>query len=149
MSFARPRPFQMRLGGKRPFLPSFPLLLFLLLFFFTACSLLNRENEPDSAAATEGAPQIFLVCSEACASRGQCGETNNGRDQVILGHPDRPAVSDHQLVFGHETAVASINTREETLQIVSTGQQFNHTFYLVTRLDDGRSGWVAGWCVQP
>lgn len=129
-------------GGKRPF--SSLLLIFLCLLFLIGC---RRDSGPDEAEL-EGVPQIVVVCSEVCADRGQCGEAADGR-RLVFGHPDRPEVRGHQMIFEHETAVFFINTREETLQVLATGEQFNHTFYLVTRPEDRRSGWVAGWCVQP
>lgn len=128
-------------GGKRPFSPL--LLVLVCLFLLIGC---RRDRGPDEAEL-ENAPQVVVVCSEACASRGQCGEAADGR-RLVFGHPDRPEVRGHQLVFEHETAVFFINTREETLQLVSTGEPFNQTFYLVTRPQDQRSGWVAGWCIQ-
>lgn len=127
--------------GQRPFLPL--LLILLCLLFLIGC---RRDDTPAESEA-ESATQISLICSEACASHGQCGEAADGR-RFILGHPDRPAVRDHQMIFAEETAVLFINTREEKVRVLTTGEEFDHTFFLVTRPDDRRSGWVPRWCVQ-
>jgi hypothetical protein len=132
---------------KRPFLPLSLLFLFALFFIF-GCSLINRERGPEVPVVEESVPQVVVACTEACANRGQCGEAEDGRS-LVLGHPDSPTVSEHQMVFEHQTAMTLLALRDETLQVLATGQQFVHTFYLVTRPGDGRSGWVAGWCVQP
>ena len=77
-----------------------------------------------------------------------CGQTRDGRS-VVLGHPERPAVQDHQMIFttGSPMTFVSANTRR--VRVIATGEEFDQTFYLITRPEDGRSGWVAGWCVNP
>lgn len=131
---------------KRPFPTPFFLALFFL-FFITGCGLFNRDPQtqpPEGQAVT----QITVVCSDECARRGQCGQTRDGRS-VVLGHPERPAVQDHQMIFttGSPMTFVSANTRR--VQVIATGEEFDQTFYLITRPEDGRSGWVAGWCVNP
>ncbi|MBK8988156.1 MAG: hypothetical protein IPM39_19175 [Chloroflexi bacterium] len=128
----------------RPYLFHLALALFFL-FFTLGCSLLNR-NADQPPPLEQAASPINLVCSEECARRGQCGTIADGRS-VILGHPERPVVSGHQLVFATDTPVTLVGTSIQRLQIIATSEQFDHTFYLVTRPNDGRSGWVAGWCV--
>ena len=128
----------------RPYLFLFALVLFFL-FFTLGCSLLNR-NADQSATEEQATTPINLVCSEECARRGQCGTIADGRS-VILGHPERPVVSGHQLVFATDTPVTLVGTSIQRLQVRATSEKFDHTFSLVTRPNDGRSGWVAGWCV--
>lgn len=126
----------------------FPAHLILALFFLTftlGCSLLNPDT-PDPAPEGQAAAQVTMVCSEECAKRGQCGQTADGRS-VILGHPDRPVVSDHQMLFSADASLPMVGTRSQRVRVVTTGAEFDATFYLVTRPEDGRSGWVAGWCV--
>lgn len=130
---------------RRPFLLGSALVG--LLFLSSACSLLNREGTPDEAEP-ESAAQVVLACSEECARRGQCGRTTDDR-QVVLGHPEGPALEAHQMFFPVETAVTQLATNSRTVQVVATGAEFEHTFYQVTRPEDGRVGWVAGWCVRP
>lgn len=140
---------------KRPFLPkshqskSIVSLLGLALFFLLFVLGCNRGGE--EAPVEEGAApqqQGTLVCSEECAARGQCGKTVNGDELVILGHPDRPSVQDHQMTFQAEYTLPIISTKEEQLQVLSTDEQFSQTFFLLQRADE-RVGWVAGWCVNP
>ncbi len=127
----------------RPFLLHFSLALFFLTVTL-GCSLLNRDTP---APVPEGqAGQVTLVCSQECANRGQCGQTTDGRT-VILGHPERPAVSDHQMIFNADTAFPMVSANTQRVQVIATGEQFDAQFYLITRPEDGRSGWVAGWCV--
>ena len=121
-------------------------LAFLFLLFIAGCSRGGEETEPTTA---EGTQQLgTLVCSEECAARGQCGTSVNSNQPVILGHPDHPAVQDHQMTFQAEYTLPIIGAKDELVQVVSTGEQFNHTFFLLQRADE-RVGWVAGWCLNP
>lgn len=123
------------------------LALFFLLFIL-GCSRGNEETPPEGE--TDAAQQQLgtLVCSEECAARGQCGTSVNGNQPVILGHPDHPAVKDHQMTFQAEYTLPIIGTKDELVQILATGEQFTHTFFLLQRADE-RVGWVAGWCLNP
>ena len=140
---------------KRPFLPkshhnkSIVSLLGLTLFFLLFILGCSRGGE-EVPVEGETAPQQqgILVCSEECAARGQCGKTVNGDQTVILGHPDRPVVQDHQMTFPAEDILPIVSTKEELLEVVSTGEQFSHLFFLLQRADE-RVGWVAGWCFTP
>lgn len=140
---------------KRPFPPQphqgktiIRLLGLALLFgvFILGC----RGGDGETSVEGEAAPQQqgTLVCSQECADRGQCGTTVNGDQTVILGHPDFPAVQDQQMTFPAESTLPVIGTQDELLQVVSTNEQFNHTFFLVQRTDE-RVGWVPGWCINP
>ena len=120
------------------------LALFFLLFVL-GCGGSDATPIGDGSAPQQ---QAILVCSEECAARGQCGKTVAGNEPVILGHPDRPAVQEHQMTFQADYTVPIVGTAEELVQVVSTGEQFQQTFFLLQR-SDGRTGWVAGWCVNP
>ncbi|MCA9874921.1 MAG: hypothetical protein KC441_14725 [Anaerolineales bacterium] len=128
----------------RPFCLYLPLALFFLTFIL-GCSLLNR-NTPTPVPEGQNV-QVTLVCSPECASRGQCGQTTDGRS-VIFGNSDRPSVSDPQMLFNADEAFPLVAANDQRVQVVTTGEQFDTTFYLITRPQDGRSGWVPGWCVQ-
>lgn len=140
---------------KRPFLPKshqsksivslLGLTIFFLLFIL-GCSRGGEDapGEGETAAQQQGT----LVCSEECAARGQCGKTVNGDQIVILGHPDRPAVKEHQMTFPAEDTLPIVSTKEELIEVVSTGEQFSQIFFLLQRADE-RVGWVAGWCFTP
>jgi hypothetical protein len=140
---------------KRPFLPkshqskSIVSLLGLAIFFLLfvlGCNRGGEEAPGEGEAASQ--QQGTLVCSEECAARGQCGKTVNGEQTVILGHPDRPVVKDHQMTFPAEDTLPIVSTKEELLQVSSTGEQFTQSFFLLQRADE-RVGWVAGWCLTP
>jgi len=130
----------------RPFLLHLPLTLFFLTFTL-GCSLLNRNSAAPVPEGQAAAP-VALVCGDECAARGQCGQASDGRS-VILGHPERPVVSGHQMIFNADTSLPLVGTSTQRVQVVATGEQFDTNFFLVTRPEDGRSGWVAGWCVLP
>lgn len=124
------------------------LSLFFLLFILS-CS--RGSEEPPPAEETDAAQQQqqgTLICSEECAARGQCGTTVSSNQPVILGHPDHPAVQDHQMTFQAEYTLPIIDTKDELIQVLATDEQFPHTFFLLQRAD-GRAGWVAGWCLNP
>ena len=123
------------------------LTLFFLLFIL-GCNQGNGDTPPPEGEVPPLEQQGTLVCSEECAARGQCGKTINGEQPVILGHPDHPAVQDHQMTFPAEYTLPIIGTKDELVQVLSTGEQFYHTFFLIKRADE-RVGWVAGWCINP
>jgi hypothetical protein len=123
-------------------------LAFFFLLFIIACGGGGEETPPEGQPEAAAQQQGTLVCSEECAARGQCGTSVNGGQTVILGHPDRPAVQDHQMTFQAENTLPILGTKDELLQVLTTGEQFNHTFFLLER-GDGRVGWVAGWCLNP
>ena len=140
----RPFPFQ-PYQGKRT-ISLMGLALFFLLFIL-GCS----RDSGDALPEGEVPPieqQGALVCSAECAARGQCGKIMNGEQFVILGHPDHPAVQDHQMTFSAGYTLPIIGTKDELVQVLSTGEQFNHTFFQIKRADE-RVGWVAGWCINP
>ncbi|MBE2222810.1 MAG: hypothetical protein IAF02_14790 [Anaerolineae bacterium] len=142
---------------KRPFPPhphrgkNIVSLIGLALFFLLLISGCGRGNEETPPEGDPNAPQQqlgTLVCSEECAARGQCGTSVSNNQPVILGHPDHPAVQDHQMTFPAENTLPIIGTKDELVQVTATGEQFNHTFFLLQR-EDERVGWVAGWCLNP
>lgn len=139
------RPFLLKTHQSKSIVSLLGLTIFFLLFVL-GCNRGGEEVPVEEGAAPQ--QQGTLVCSEECAARGQCGKTVNGDGPVILGHPDRPAVQDHQMTFQAEYTLPIISTKEEQLQVLSTGEQFTHTFFLLQRADE-RVGWVAGWCVNP
>jgi hypothetical protein len=137
----RPFPFHPNYG--RTLAHLIGLALFFLLFIL-GCRGGGEETPPVDAAQQQGA----LSCNDECADRGQCGKTVNGNNPVILGHTDRPAVQDHQITFPADTSLPILTTQDELVQVVATGEQFYHTFFLIRRADE-RVGWVAGWCINP
>jgi hypothetical protein len=123
-------------------------LALFFLFFILACGGGGEETPPEGQPEAAAQQQGTLVCSEECAARGQCGTSVNDGSPVILGHPDQPAVQDHQMTFQAEYTLPIIDTKDELLQVLTTGEQFTHRFFLLQRAD-GRAGWVAGWCLNP
>ncbi|MFO7682259.1 MAG: hypothetical protein R6X34_19645 [Chloroflexota bacterium] len=124
-------------------------LMGFFLFFVLGCSLLNPDSNETAPAEGEAPPaqQAMLVCSDECAARGQCGHLVSNDQPVILGHPERPAVQEHQLTFPSDTPLPVLGIRDEIVQSVTTSEQFSHPFYLVQRADS-QTGWVAGWCTN-
>lgn len=141
------RPFSFHLHQSKSAASLFGLALFFLLFVL-GCSRGGEEAPPAESEAAAAQQQATLTCNEECAARGQCGTLANGGQSVILGHPDYPAVQDHQMTFQAEYTLPIVGTKDELVQTLSTDEQFSHTFYLLQRADE-RVGWVAGWCVTP
>lgn len=89
-----------------------------------------------------------LVCSQACASRGQCGRTAE-QTEVVLLHSIWPATRDHDMAIPANTPVVITNVVTQTMTAVNdTTQVFPLYYYNVSVLDGSRAGWAAGWCVQ-
>lgn len=139
------RPFPFHLNQGKPTLSLIGLTLFFL-FFILSCRG-GAETPPENPDAPVE-QQANLVCSEECAARGQCGKTVNGNQSVVLGNPDFPAVQNHQMTFPADYTLPIVGVKDELVQVVATGEQFNQSFFLIKRADE-RVGWVAGWCVAP
>ncbi len=87
----------------------------------------------------------MLLCSQACQERGQCGTIAN-QSTVVLGGIFQAQTSSHDVFFPTATRVAINNVTPFWVRQLVDGQQFSINFYNVTA-PDGKSGWVAGWCV--
>ncbi len=124
------------------------LRLFLLVtavsLFLSACTALQQRtlgaNQP-----LEGS--VIITCSEACASRGQCGESTD-RGPFVFAASDAPRVEAHDTLLPPESQAVVIEPARETrVALVATGEEFPVFFYHVTLADQTKTGWVAGWCV--
>jgi hypothetical protein len=126
--------------------PHTRLLIIIALFLLvaTSCGGSDPAENPDAPSQQQGQ----LICNEECAARGQCGTLLSNDQPVILGNPEQPAVSAHQMSFPADTTVAIVGTKDELVRELATGNEFPQTFFMITR-EDGRSGWVAGWCLNP
>jgi hypothetical protein len=128
------------------------LLLVLASLLFTACGLLGGGTDEASQQAlghqTQLPPQsqAILTCSEECAARGWCGTTDDER-QVVLGNAENVSAVPQDRVFLHGSIVFINLVSMATIESVATGQQAQLPFYLVTSPEQGRSAWVAGWCI--
>jgi len=120
-------------------------LLLLLTGLVSACSLLNRDSRlyGDQEALTGTA---YLVCSEGCADRAQCGDSPE-KGRVVLLSTRGPAGQQHDLSLTENAAVTIVEARDEGISLVQGGAPAVARFYLVNTLDRG-AGWVAGWCVS-
>lgn len=123
-----------------------PVILGLTLVILTACSLINQQ--PTLGSQTTFAPQTeaVLTCSSECANRGQCGDTA-AQGTVVLGSGGGPATRFHELFFPADARVTINGSDTRTLEPLIGGDQFDMTFYHISVVDTGKSGWVAGWCV--
>jgi hypothetical protein len=124
--------------------PGLLTIFVLFLLAATNCGGGDAAAPPDAQAQQQGQ----LICSEECAARGQCGTLLSNNQSVILGNPEQPAVSAHQLFFPADATLPIIGVQDVLLREPATGNEFTQPFYMISR-EDGRSGWVAGWCVNP
>ena len=130
---------------------SYPYLLALILLFIlavlTACSRLNAGSStaPILGNDTLLSGQAQLVCSNACANRGQCGSVAD-QSQVVLGGRDGAMTSAHDVYFPVNSQVQILGAVAYPVQQVSGGDSFYVNFYAIA-IPGGESGWVAGWCL--
>ena len=116
----------------------------ILLLILVACS---GAGEPVFGNEQLLAGDAVVVCSQACAERGQCGERLEEGGEVVLASETGPATTGHSFVLPDQATVAIVEARAE--QVVQTSDQvtFPLNFYYVTEQASGSSGWVAGWCI--
>lgn len=134
-----------------------PLLLVLVVMvnLITACSLL-RGGDPSDAYPAPGIQDgaglpvdgPTLTCSQECADRGQCGESQE-RGRVVLLSTGQPAVSplDHNLAVADGASVSVLEVRSLNVTENATGFEFPVNFYRVLVHSRNVEGWVAGWCI--
>ncbi|GAB4272780.1 MAG: hypothetical protein Kow0080_19540 [Candidatus Promineifilaceae bacterium] len=120
------------------------LLVTAVSLFLSACGALKQRtlgaNQP-----LEG--NVIITCSEACASRGQCGQSTD-RGPFVFAASDTPRVEAHDTLLPPETEAVIIEPARETrVALVATNEEFPVFFYHVILADQTKTGWVAGWCV--
>ena len=121
-----------------------PLALVLLLL--TAC-LGGRGSAQTRGDMARLAGTAVLVCDQACADQGQCGEADGG-GQVVLLNGLFPATLTHSLVVPVNTSVQIQGVQAMPAVQMSTGAALDVLFYQVFVNERQQSGWVAGWCIQ-
>lgn len=111
----------------------------------SACSILGRDDSaPISGSEGALAGEAFLICSQECADRGQCGSSEAG--QMVLLTDAGPATEGHNMAMPANSGVSIERQEARTVVQVSTEEQFQMPFYLVNIPDRGQA-WVAGWCI--
>ncbi|MFQ5437008.1 MAG: hypothetical protein ACE5FD_19290 [Anaerolineae bacterium] len=123
-----------------------PLVLGLVLIILTACNRINQQPTLGSQTTFPPQTEAILTCSQECAARSQCGDTVE-QGTVVMGSGGGPATRFHELIFPAESRVTINGSDVRTLEPLIGGDQFELTFYHVTVIDSGKSGWIAGWCV--
>ena len=123
------------------------LIVLLVLAGLTACSRLNAGSAPTPILGHDKllSGQGRLVCSSACAERGQCGSIAD-QSQVVLGGRDGAMTSAHDVYFPVNSQVQILNALAYPVQQRSGGDPFYVNFYAIA-IPGGESGWVAGWCL--
>lgn len=116
--------------------------------FLTACGLLGGTPGPTLGDQTQLQPQTeaVLTCSQECADRGWCGMTSD-QTPVIFGNTLNPMDPVHDRLFYQDTPVSIFQSSTATIETVVDGERSQLPFYQVISLDQGKSGWVAGWCI--
>ncbi len=121
-------------------------LLTAVSFLLAACSLINKS--PALGDTTELQGSATLICSAACAERGQCGSLSDG-SQAVLGGSLGPTVAEHDRRFSSGSIVNIMESRMQTVELVAPTQPtapFDLRFYRIQLLDQP-DAWVAGWCL--
>lgn len=134
--------------GKRPLCGG--LLLLALLAGLTACNVLGMTPRTRLGYETALSGQAYLVCTQACRDRGQCGTAQRGDVAPFTGilvNAFGPATRNHSNIASHNSTVDILQVSEQSLVLESNSQQFTLNFYQVRVRDFGLEGWVAGWCI--
>ncbi|MGB1253174.1 MAG: hypothetical protein ACPG8W_21355 [Candidatus Promineifilaceae bacterium] len=134
----------------------------IILFSSASCSVVGRFRGPQYGSTTRFADttEVFLVCSDECKARGQCGDSkaDDGTDiQVILMSAQFPASRNHDMVVSTNFAGKVTKSQEESMIVGDSDKPFPMNYYVVESLEprllsDGTtafvSGWVQGSCVS-
>jgi hypothetical protein len=119
--------------------------------FFVVMALLGGcvfgGSDPQLGHTTLLRDSGTLVCSQACANRGQCGSTAE-QGEVVLLHSGWPATRDQDVAIPANTPVMITGVLTETMTAVSDPTQVFPLYYYQVSAQDGSFGWAPGWCVQ-
>ncbi len=130
---------------------SLGMILLILAATLAACNLLKATSLVKLGYETALGGQAYLVCSQACRDRGQCGIATRGDVQPFAGvlvHAYGPATRNHSNLASHNSVVDVLEVSEQPLALeLNHQQQFLLNFYRVRVRDFGLEGWVAGWCI--
>ena len=123
-----------------------PVLIFILLLpvITAACSLRRQDPVPVLGSDTSLAGEAFVVCSQECAERGQCGSADQGK--MVLLNASGPATSEHNMAIAEGSPVLIDHEESRPAIQVSNNEPMTIIFYLVNVPERG-PGWVAGWCL--
>lgn len=96
---------------------------------------------------------VFVVCSEECSARAQCGIiNNNGNDiNVVLMSANFPASRNHDVVMQDNLPMTVLDAKEEQMIIIGNETQIPMNYYLVESpegTDTIVRGWIQGSCVS-
>lgn len=123
--------------------------LFVATLLLTACGLLSGSSQDSNLGhqtRLEPNSVAVLTCSQACADHGWCGTTSDQRP-VVLGNALNPAMAVHDRLYLQDTQVNIDFISLATIEFYASGEQAELPFYHVTSFDEGKSAWIAGWCV--
>lgn len=117
----------------------------LMVWLLVACG--GDEGVPQFAVDE----QVQAVCTEQCASHGQCGMLE-GDVRAILAMEAGPAVTLHDRFFveGGLVTVLELSQRELIAAsggapLIGVATPYPHTFYRVN--GEGKVAWVSEWCL--
>jgi hypothetical protein len=119
-------------------------LITFMLAALAACSL-GGGNRATLGSEAILSGQAFLLCTESCSERGQCGSSDAG--SMVLLSTVAPATQGHNMAVAAETAVAISLEQPQTVVQVSDQQPIQVSYYLVDVPGRGLA-WVAGWCLS-
>jgi hypothetical protein len=122
------------------------LILLLAAYLLTACALLRGDAEPVLGDVTTLTGSAILVCSQACADRGQCGTTAE-LGEVVLGSTFAPSTRQHDIAAPVGSLATITSMQSEPMIQSATGQEFAVNYYYLTIANKPFPAWVAGWCV--
>lgn len=122
-------------------------LLMCFVFLFAACGGGGGEEAAPAEAAPADQTQNVLACSDACRAQGQCGVGSDGSTNWVLGNASQPETRNHNQIFPVDRPISILDAAERVLQ-PPEGDPFPQMFSLITINEDGKTGWVANWCIS-
>jgi hypothetical protein len=118
--------------------------LILTLALASACSRGASEEDLLLGSDNTLSGEAVLICGQDCSDRALCGLVDE--EKTVLLNSSSPSTINHDYSIPSGTKVSIDHQEMHPVIQVSDQSSFRAPFYQIF-LEDGRSGWVSGWCI--